>query len=104
MLCISVTVKTLHLIWFNFRLTFLVCSSTVLRSVFKRSGSVSELIVLKIIPNKVIAVSLQKCYDVSVDQTIVKMNKKNRIIVTVMMWERPEFINDRNLERRFKGF
>ena len=74
------------------------------KSVFKRSGSVSELIVLKIIPNKVIAVSLQKCYDVSVDQTIVKMKKKNRIIVTVMMWGRPEFINDRNLERRFKGF
>ena len=30
----------------------------------KRSGSVSELIVLTIIPKKVIAVSLQKCYDV----------------------------------------
>ena len=62
MLCIRVTLKTLHLISFNFRLTFLECSSTVLRSVFKRSGSVSELIVLKIIAKKVIAVSLQKCY------------------------------------------
>ena len=40
----------------------------------------------------------------SVDQTIVKMKKKNHIIVIVMMWGRPEFINDRNLERRFKGF
>ena len=48
----------------------------VLRSVFKRSGSVSKLIVQKIIPRKVIAVSLQKCYDVSIDQTIVKMKKK----------------------------
>ena len=104
MLCISVTVKTLHLISFNFRLTILECSSTVLRSVFKRSGSVSELIVLKIIPKKVIAVSLQKYYDVSVDQTIVKMKKKNQIIVTVMMWGRPEFINERILERRFNSF
>ena len=40
----------------------------------------------------------------SVDQTIVKMKKKNQIIVIVMMWGRPEFINDRKLERRFKGF
>ena len=39
----------------------------------------------------------------SVDQTIVKMKKKNQIIVIVMMWGRPEFINDRNLKRRFKG-
>ena len=38
------------------------------------------------------------------DQTIVKMKKKNHIIVIVMMWGRPEFINDRNLKRRFKGF
>ena len=45
-------------------LIFLECSSTALRSVFKRSGSVSESIVLKIIPKKEIAVSLQKCYDV----------------------------------------
>ena len=104
MLCIRVTLKTLHLISFNFRLTFLECSSMVLKSVFKRSGSVSELIVLKIIPKKVIAVSLQKSYDVSVDQTIVKMKKKNQIIVIVMMWGRPEFMNDRNLKRRFKGF
>ena len=50
------------------------------------------------------SVSLLKCYDVSVDQTTVKIKKKNQIIVTVMMWGRPEFINDRNLERRFKGF
>ena len=64
MLCITAALKTSHLISFNFRLTFLECSSTVLRSVFKRSGSVSELIVLKIIPKKVIAVSLQWCYDV----------------------------------------
>ena len=64
MLCIRMTLKTLHLISFNFRLTFLESSSTVLRSIFKTSGSVSELIVLKIIPKKVIAVSLQKCYDV----------------------------------------
>ena len=40
----------------------------------------------------------------SVDQTIVKMKKKNQIIVIVMMWGRPEFINDRNLKRRLKGF
>ena len=40
----------------------------------------------------------------SEDQTIVKMKKKNQIIVIVMMWGRPEFINDRNLKRRFKGF
>ena len=40
----------------------------------------------------------------SVDQTIVKMKKKNQIIVIVMMWGSPEFINDRNLKRRFKGF
>ena len=40
----------------------------------------------------------------SVDQTIVKMKKKNQIIVIVMMWGRPEFINDRNLKGRFKGF
>ena len=40
----------------------------------------------------------------SVDQTIVKMKKKNQIIVIVMMWGRPEFINDRKLERKFKGF
>ena len=104
MFCIRVTLKTLHLISFNFRLTFLECSSTVLRSVFKRSGSVSELIVLKIVAKKVIVVSLQKCYDVSVDQTVVKMKKKNQIIVIVMMWGRPKFINDRNLEHRFKGF
>ena len=104
MLCIRVTLKTLHLISFNFRLTFLECSSMVLKSVFKRSGSVSELIVLKIIPKKVIAMSLQKSYDVSVDQTIVKMKKKNQIIVIVMMWGRTEFMNDRNLKRRFKGF
>ena len=45
-------------------LTFLECSSTALRSVFKSSGSVSESIVLKIIPKKEIAVSPQKCYDV----------------------------------------
>ena len=76
----------------------------VLRSVFRRSGSVSELIVLKIIAKKVIAVSLQKWYDVSVDQTIVKMKKKNQIIVIVMRWGRPEFINDSYLERRFMGF
>ena len=38
------------------------------------------------------------------DQTIGKMKKKNHIIVIVMMWGRPEFINDRNLKRRFKGF
>ena len=76
----------------------------VLRSVFKRSGSVSELLFLKIIRKKVIAVSLQKCYDVSVDQTIVKMEKKNKIKVIVMMWGRPEFINDRNFKRRFKDF
>ena len=31
---------------------------------FQKSGSVSELIVLKIIAKKVTAVSLQKCYDV----------------------------------------
>ena len=104
MLCIRVTLKTLHLISFNFRLTFLECSSMVLKSVFKRSGSVSELIVLKIIPKKVIAMSLQKSYDVSVVQTIVKMKKKNQIIVMVMIWGRPEFINDRKLELRFKGF
>ena len=104
MSCIRVTLKTLHLISFNFRLTFLECSSTVLRSVFKRSGSVSELIVLKIIPKKVIAVSLQKWYDVSVDQTIVKMKKKNQIIVIVMMWGRPEFINDKNLGRSSRAF
>ena len=36
----------------------------VLRSLFKRSKSVSELTVLKISAKKVIAVSLQKCYDV----------------------------------------
>ena len=71
---------------------------------FQKSGSVSELIVLKIIAKKVIAVSLQKLYDVSGDQTIVKMKKKNQIIVIVMMLGRPEFINDRNLERRFMGF
>ena len=64
MLSITAALKTSHLISFNFRLTFLECSSTVLRSVFKRSGSVSESIVLKIIPKKEIAVSLQKCYDV----------------------------------------
>ena len=40
----------------------------------------------------------------SVDQTIVKMKKKKQIIVIEMMWGRPEFINDRNLKRRFKGF
>ena len=99
MLCIRVTLKTLHLISFNFKLTFLECFSTVLKSVFKRSGSVSELLFLKIIRKKVIAVSLQKCYDVSVDQTIVKMKKKNKIKVIVIMWGRHEFINDRNLGR-----
>ena len=56
--------NTLHLISFNFRLTFLECSSTFLRSVSKTSGSVPELIVLKIIPKKVIAVSPLKCFDV----------------------------------------
>ena len=45
-------------------LTFLECFSKALKSVFKRSGSVSESIVLKIIPKKEIAVSPQKCYDV----------------------------------------
>ena len=104
MLCIRMTLKTLHLISFNFRLTFLECSSTVLRSVFKRSGSVSELIVLKIIPMKVIACLYRSVMTWSVDQTIVKMKKKNQIIVSVMMWGRPEFLNDRNLEHRFKGF
>ena len=59
MLCITAALKTSHLISFNFRLTFLECSSTALRSVFKRSGSVSELIVLKIIPKTEIPVFLQ---------------------------------------------
>ena len=104
MLCIRVTPNTLHLISFDFRFTFLECSSTFLRSVFKRFGSLSELIFLRIILKKVTAVSLLKCYDGAVDQTIVKIKKKNWIVVMVMMWWRHEFINDRNLWRRFKGF
>ena len=43
----------------------------------KRSGSVSELIVLTIIPKKVIAVSLQKCYDV-VRRTNNRHNQKRK--------------------------
>ena len=76
MLCIRVTLKTLHLISFNFRLTFLECCSTVLRSVFKRSGSVSELIVLKIIPKKVIQCLFCSVMTLSVDQTIVLIKKE----------------------------
>ena len=76
MLCIRVTLKTLHLISFNFRLTFLECCSTVLRSVFKRSGSVSELIVLKIIPKKVIQCLFCSVMTLSVDQTIVLIEKE----------------------------
>ena len=49
----------------------------VLRSVFKRSGSVSELIVLKIFPKKVIAASLQKCYDVVGTSNYIQ-NKKEK--------------------------
>ena len=78
MLSITAALKTSHLISFNFRLTFLECSSTVLRSVFKRSGSVSELIVLKIIPKKVLQCFYSSVMTWSVDQTIVKMKKKTR--------------------------
>ena len=63
LLCLPVTLNPLHLFSLNFRLTFLELSSKFLRSLCKGSASVSELIVLKIIPNKVIGVSLLKCYD-----------------------------------------
>ena len=42
------TLNTLHLLAFNFKLTFLELSSKLVRSVCKASASESELIVLKI--------------------------------------------------------
>ena len=46
-LCLRVTLTTLHLLVFNFRLAFLELSSKLVRSVCKASASKYELIVLK---------------------------------------------------------
>ena len=40
----------------------------------------------------------------SVNQTIVKIKKKNWIVVMVMIWWRYQFINAKNLERRARAF
>ena len=63
-LCIRVTLKTLHINLVQFQVDILRVFFDGFKISFQKNGSVSELIVQKIIAKKVIAVSLQKCYDV----------------------------------------
>ena len=73
------------------------CSATFLRSVFKKSGSVSKLIVLNIIRKKVIAVSLLKCYEI-VRKPNNRENQKQKLdsndgndVVEISIYQRQKF-------------